>query len=96
MLYRKVFLLIFCGKLIDVKVFFAFVFVYLKKNVFFENFVVRGNTDLLFDTLCYLMASHCNPMISNLRIPSFVETILRVRRCGLCTMLPSNLGTYKQ
>ena len=76
-------------------VFFAFVFVCLKK-VLLGNFVVRGNTDLLFDALCYLMASHCNPMIFNLRISSFVETFLRVRRCGLCAMLPSNLGTYKQ
>ena len=30
--------------------------------------------------LCYLMASHCNPMAFNLRIPSFIVAFLRVRR----------------
>ena len=29
--------------------------------------------------LCYLMASHCNPMLRNLRIPSFIEAVFRVR-----------------
>ena len=28
--------------------------------------------------LCYLMASHNNPMTSNLRIPSFIVAFLRV------------------
>ena len=30
--------------------------------------------------LCYLMASHYNPMAFNLRIPSFIVAFLRVRR----------------
>ena len=30
--------------------------------------------------LCYLMASHCNPMAFNLRIPTFIEAFLRVFR----------------
>ena len=30
--------------------------------------------------LCYLMASHCNPMAFNLHIPNFVVAFLRVRR----------------
>ena len=30
--------------------------------------------------LCYLMASHCNSMAFNLRIPSFIVAFLRVRR----------------
>ena len=31
--------------------------------------------------LWYLMASLCNPMVLNLRIPSFNEAFLRVWRC---------------
>ena len=30
--------------------------------------------------LCYLMASRCNPMAFNLRIPSFIVAFLRVHR----------------
>ena len=30
--------------------------------------------------LCYLMASQCNPMAFNLRIPSFIVAFLRIRR----------------
>ena len=30
--------------------------------------------------LCYLIASHCNPMAFNLRIPSIIVAFLRVHR----------------
>ena len=54
----------------------AFAFSCLEKNVFLEYLVVSGNTDCA----CYLIASHCNPMAFNLRIPSFMVAFLRVRR----------------
>ena len=41
----------------------------LKKNVFLERLVKSGNTDCAF---YYLMASHCAPMVFNIRIPSFI------------------------
>ena len=30
--------------------------------------------------LCYLVASHCNPMAFNLRIPCFIVAFLRAHR----------------
>ena len=47
-----------------------------KKIVFYEYIVASGNGIVL----CYLMASHCNPMAFNLHIPNFVVAFLRVRR----------------
>ena len=43
--------------------------------------------------LCNLMASHCNPMTFDLRIPSFIVAFLGFIG-GLCIMLPCSLGTY--
>ena len=33
--------------------------------------------------LCYLMASHCNPMAFNFRIPSFLVAFIRVRQWAM-------------
>ena len=30
--------------------------------------------------LCFLKASHCNPMVLNVQIPTFIEAFLRVQR----------------
>ena len=43
------------------------------KNAFLENLVVSGN----MYCACYLMTSRCNPMVLNLRIPSFIEACLK-------------------
>ena len=48
----------------------------LKKTAFLEYLVVAE----IRIVLCYLMASHCNPMAFNLRIPSLIVAFLRVRR----------------
>ena len=53
---------------------FAFSFL-VKKKVFLEYLVLSGNKDVL----CYLMASHSNPMAVNLRIASFIVAFLRAR-----------------
>ena len=45
--------------------------------------------------LCYLMASHCNPMVLNLQIPSFIEAFLRVWQ-WVMHYAPIQLGTFRQ
>ena len=47
------------------------------QKMFFVNIFLKVEIRIV---LCYLMASHCNPMVLNLQIPSFIEAFLRVRR----------------
>ena len=83
--------------------FFAFVFVFEKKtfvfqkknmaleNAFLENLVVSG----IMDCACYLMASRCNPMVLNLRIPSFLKAFLKGASAPpLSQVIPSFLKAF--
>ena len=55
----------------------AFAFSCLEKKVFSKNILLQAEMRIV---LCYLIASHCNSMAFNLRIPSFIVAFLRVRR----------------
>ena len=46
------------------------------KKLFSKNILLQAEMRIV---LCYLMASHCNPMAFNLRIASFIVAFLRVR-----------------
>ena len=46
------------------------------KKLFSLNILLQAEMRIV---LCYLMASQCNPMAFNLRIPSFIVAFLRVR-----------------
>ena len=48
-----------------------------RKKLFSLNILLQAEMRIV---LCYLMASHCNPMGFNLQIPSFIVAFLRVRR----------------
>ena len=69
----------------------AFAFSFLEKKLFSENILLQAEMRIV---LCYLMASHCNSMAFNIRIPSFIVAFLRVRRWVVHYMLPCSLGTY--
>ena len=55
----------------------AFAFSCFEKKLFSYNILLQAEMRIV---LCYLMASQCNPMAFNLRIPSFIVAFLRVRR----------------
>ena len=56
----------------------AFAFSCPRKTLFSKNILLLQAEMRI--VLCYLMASLCNSMAFNLRIPSFVVAFLRVRR----------------
>ena len=55
----------------------AFAFSCFEKKMFFQNVLLQAEMRIV---LCYLVASHCNLMAFNLRIPSFIVAFLRVRQ----------------
>ena len=54
----------------------AFAF-FCSKKIVLQNILLQVKMWIVF---CYLMASHCNPIGFNLRIPTFIVAFLRVCR----------------
>ena len=76
----------FSNTITDMNVFLpstAFAFSYLEKKLFSKNIWLQAELRIV---LCYLMASHCNPMAFNLHIPSFIAAFFEgsPEGCALC------------